>query len=84
MQQLVKKLMVLFSFLFVPLIASEVSYLAEKVAAGNDWLINKGEKTPLLKPFTLITSRTMSLTLFPLSTAVDITVLAANKPLILY
>lgn len=83
MQYFIKKLILLSSIFFIPLIAAEdktkdVS-LAEKVAAGNDWLINKGEKTPLLKPLTSITSRTMNVTLFPLCTAIDMTILAAKQ-----
>ena len=83
MQRVIKKLILLVSVFSIPLIAIEDKpkdiYLAEKVAAGNDWLINKGEKTPLLKPLTSIASRTMSITLFPLCTAVDMTVLAAKQ-----
>lgn len=83
MQHFIKKIILLFSVFFTPLIAVEDKTkdvcLAEKVAAGNDWLINRGEKTPLLKPLTSITSRTMSITLFPLCTAVDMAVLAAKQ-----
>lgn len=83
MQRVIKKLILLVSIFSIPLIAVEDKpkdvYLAEKIAAGNDWLINKGEKTPLLKPLTSIASRTMSITLFPLCTAVDMTVLAAKQ-----
>ncbi len=83
MQRIIKKLILLVSVFSILLIAIEDKpkdvYLAEKVAAGNDWLINKGEKAPLLKPLTSIASRTMSITLFPLCTAVDMTVLAAKQ-----
>lgn len=83
MQQSIKKLIVLISIFSISLIAIEDKpkdvYLAEKIASGNDWLINQGEKTPLLKPLTSIASRTMSITLFPLCTAVDMTVLAAKQ-----
>lgn len=83
MQRAIKKLILLLCVFSIPLIAIEDKpkdvYLAEKIAAGNDWLINKGEKTPLLKPLTSIASRTMSITLFPLCTAVDMTVLSAKQ-----
>jgi FAD/FMN-containing dehydrogenase/SAM-dependent methyltransferase len=83
MQQVIKKTFISIAVFSVPLIAIEDKpkdvYLAEKVAEGNDWLINKGEKTPLLKPITSIASRTMSITLFPICTAVDMTVLAAKQ-----
>lgn len=54
-------------------------YLAEKVAAGNDWLINEGQKSTILEPVTWATSRAMSLTLFPLCTAVDMALITANQ-----
>lgn len=83
MLQAVKKLILLLVTFSMPLVAIEDKpkdvYLSEKVAAGNDWLINKGEKTPLLKPFTSIASRAMSITLFPVCTALDMTVLAAKQ-----
>ncbi len=55
------------------------SSLAERVATGNDWIIEKGQQTPILKPFTWLTSRTMSLTLFPLCTTIDMAVLTAKQ-----
>ena len=83
MMQDIKKLILLITTFSIHLLAIEDKpkdlYFAEKVAAANDWLINKGEKTPLLKPLTSIVSRTISITLFPVSTAVDMTVLAAKQ-----
>lgn len=55
------------------------STFAEKVALGNDWLIQKGDKTPLVKPLTSSASRIMSVTVFPLSTAVDIAILTGKQ-----
>lgn len=79
----IEKLILLFVIYSIPLVAIEGQpkdvCLAEKIAAGNDWLINKGEKAPLLKPVTSVVSRTMSITLFPVCTAVDMTVLAAKQ-----
>lgn len=83
MHRFVQRLFLLPFVFFTPFVASEDKakdvYLAEKVAAGNDWLIDRGEKAPLLKPLTSITSRTMSVTLFPLCTAIDMAVLAARQ-----
>lgn len=83
MQYFIKKLILSSSIFFTSFIAAEDIvkdvYLAEKVAAGNDWIINEGQKNPLLKPFTWITSRTMSVTLFPLCTAIDMAVLATKQ-----
>lgn len=77
------KIFVLFSAMSTYVVAEaekpkEIS-LAEKVAQGNDWLITKGAKSPLLKPFTSLTSRTVSVTLFPLCSALDIAVLSAKQ-----
>lgn len=55
------------------------STLAEKVALGNDWLIQKGDKSPIVKPLTSSASRIMSVTVFPLCTAVDIAILAGKQ-----
>lgn len=81
--QTIKNLLLLIAIFSTPIIAVEDKqkdvYLAEKVAAGNDWLINKGGKSRLLKPLASIASRTMSISLFPLCTAVDMTVLAAKQ-----
>lgn len=52
---------------------------SEAVASGNDWILEKGQQHPLLSPFVWVTSRTMSLTVFPISTAVDLTVLGAKQ-----
>ncbi len=59
-------------------IAKDV-YFSEKVASGNDWLIDKGQKTPLIQPLTSITSRVMSVTLFPVCTAIDLAILATKQ-----
>jgi FAD/FMN-containing dehydrogenase/SAM-dependent methyltransferase len=78
-----KTLAVLFFLSSSPLVALENKpkeiYLAEKVAAGNDWLLSLGETSPFLKPLTSIAARTMSVTLFPMCTAVDMTLLAASQ-----
>lgn len=83
MQHFIKNVILLSSIFFTALITAEEQpkeiYLAEQIAAGNDWLITKGQRTPLLKPLTWVTSRTMSLTLFPLCTAIDMAVLAAKQ-----
>lgn len=55
------------------------STLAEKVALGNDWLIQKGDRSPLVKPLTSSTSRMMSVTLFPLCTVMDIAILTGKQ-----
>lgn len=83
MYTIFKKLVFLFIIIFKVLYAVEDEpksiSLAEKVAAGNDWLITSGEKKPLLKPLTSIAARTLSVTLFPLCTAVDMAVLATKQ-----
>lgn len=79
---LIKKLFLILPLFFAPLAAEEKQstiYLSEKVAAGNDWLINKGEKSTLLKPLTSITSRAISITLFPVCTTIDMAVLTAKQ-----
>lgn len=81
--QFIKKFIFISSIFFTSFIAAEDKikevYLAEKIAAGNDWLIDMGEQTPLLTPLTSITSRTISVTLFPLCAAIDMAVLAARQ-----
>lgn len=83
MSRLITKFLLVYSvFLISYGIADDKTknvYLAEKVAAGNDWLIDKGQKTPLLKPLTWVTSRTMSITLFPICAAIDVAVLATKQ-----
>lgn len=83
MRYYIKELILLSSIFFTSSIKAEEKthdvYLAEKVAAGNDWLINKGQKTPLLNPLTWVSARTMSITLFPLCTAIDMAVLTTKQ-----
>lgn len=78
-----QKLTLVFCTLFIPLAAQvekpKNTYFSEKVAAGNDWLINKGEEKPLFKPLTSITSRAISVTLFPVSTTLDMALLTAQQ-----
>jgi SAM-dependent methyltransferase/UDP-N-acetylenolpyruvoylglucosamine reductase len=83
MHYFIKNLILLFSIFFIsPSFADDKTkdiYLSEKVAASNDWMIDKGQKTPLLKPVTWLTSRTMSVTLFPLCTTIDMAILTAKQ-----
>lgn len=83
MKNRIKNFTLLLFFIFTSAIAiedtSKDTYLAERVAAGNDWIIDKGQQASLLKPFTWLTSRTMSLTLFPLCTSIDMAILTAKQ-----
>lgn len=65
--------------LFTSFTAAEEFSFSEKVAASNDKLIKEGQKTPLLKPFTWLTSRTISLVAFPVCTAIDSALLITKQ-----
>ncbi|PJD95782.1 MAG: hypothetical protein CK425_07710 [Parachlamydia sp.] len=75
---------ILLSAVFATTLAAAVEpakevYLSEMAASGNDWLINQGQTHPLLKPLAWVTSRMMSVTLFPVCTALDMAVLTAKQ-----
>lgn len=58
---------------------SQAHHFSEVAASGNDWLISKGQNNSLLMPFTWITSRGLSTVLFPVCTAIDMTLLTAEQ-----
>jgi len=75
--------LLLFFVLFTPLTSVEEQvkdvYFCEMVASGNDWLIDKGQRTPVFKPFTWVTTRAMSVSLFPACTAIDLAILTVKQ-----
>lgn len=77
-----KRILIFFAILAVPLLAEQPKKertLSEVAASSNDWVITKGQSSALLKPFSWVTSRAISLTLFPACMAVDLAVLTAKQ-----
>lgn len=76
------RIVIILSFLVTSLGAEKQEnhrMLSEVAASGNDWIIDQGQAKPILKPLTWITSRTMSMALFPVCSAIDMTVLTAKQ-----
>jgi len=69
----------LISFFFTHLLTGDDTVFSERAAVHNDWLIKKGEEKPIIKPVTMLTSRAMSVTVFPLCAALDIALLGAKQ-----